>query len=118
MTRLPQNTTSFTSLQNPSELCIVPEGRAYNAYDRVTPLFDSLYGQEPGSYQGTPVEEAVWASGSGGIVDSPSSYSCLSQYVCPRPHSHYGLAHTLVGPGYLGTPSLRSAITIRRRCRI
>ena len=106
MTRLPQNTTSFTSLQNPSELCTVPEDRAYNAYGRVTPVFDSLYGQEPGSYRGTPAEE-VWASGSEGIVDSPSSYSCLSQCVRTCPHSHYGLAHTLVGPGYLRTLSLQ-----------
>ena len=88
----------------------MPEDRSYDVNDRDTPPFDFFYGQGLGSYQSTTAEEVVWASGSEGIVDSPSSrYSCLSQYVCPRLHSHYGLAHTLVGPGYLRTPSLRRA---------
>ena len=105
-------------VENSSELHVVLQDRTYDVNDRDIPLFGSFYGQGSGSYQSTTAEEAVWTSGSEGIVDSPSSIPCLSRHVRPRLHSHCGLAHTLVGPGYLRTPSLRRAspkLRLRRR---
>ena len=73
-----------------SRLSIAPEYPVHDLYGRATPVFLSSSGQELGGHQGTPAEEAVGASVSVDVVDSPSTHSRPLQYERPRLYSYYG----------------------------